>query len=183
MRKGVGRGMQIKIIYLLFSFFLQIPLAKNPLPQTLTITVIKPVANMFLISSGSSWLQILSPETAAQFFSGESTAYIAAWRGFEQQSQLQGQWLLGGELCQVLEAREPLREHREVTGVRVPVEVGRHRQHLSDTHKLVEIDWSQAKMGCKEKLSRVDVGKARLRGSIHGSLCREIKVVNLAALA
>lgn len=53
MRKDMRRGMKIKIIFLLFSFFLQIPLAKNRPPQTLTIAMIKPVANMFLISSGS----------------------------------------------------------------------------------------------------------------------------------
>lgn len=89
MRKDVGRGMETKIIFLLFPFFLQIPLAKNPLPQALTIGVIKPLANIFLISSGSS-------SGLGLFFSGESTAYIVAWRGFEQQSQLRGWWILGG---------------------------------------------------------------------------------------
>lgn len=56
MRKGVRRGMKIKIILLLFSFFLQVPLARNSFSQTLTIDVIMPMANMFLVSSGSSRL-------------------------------------------------------------------------------------------------------------------------------
>lgn len=45
---------------------------------------------------------------------------------------------MGGQLSQVLEAREPLRECGEVTRVRVPLETGRNRQHLSDTYRLVE---------------------------------------------
>lgn len=53
----------------------------------------------------------------------------------------------------------------------VPREFSRHRQHLPDTHR------GQAKMGC-EKLCRVDVGNAGLRGRIH-----RIKLVNPAALA
>jgi len=35
---------------------------------------------------------------------------------------------MGGQLCQVLEAREHLREHREVTGLRVLLETSRHPQ-------------------------------------------------------
>lgn len=72
---------------------------------------------------------------------------------------------MGGQLCQVLEGRKPLREHREVTGMRC-------QGSLADTDSTC-----QAKMGC-EKLCRVDVGNAGLRGSIHG-----IKLVNPAALA
>lgn len=54
MGKSVRRGRKIKIIFLFFSFFLQIPLARNSFSQTLTICVIKLMANVFLVSSGSS---------------------------------------------------------------------------------------------------------------------------------
>lgn len=72
----------------------------------------------------------------------------------------------GGQLSQVLEGREPLREHREVIGVRC------HRS-LAGTDSTC-----QAKMGC-EKLCRADAGNAGWGGSIH----RIIKLVNPAVLA
>lgn len=72
---------------------------------------------------------------------------------------------MGRHLCQVLEGREPLREHREVTGVTC-------HGNLADTDSTC-----QAKMGY-EKLCRVDIGNAGLRGSIHW-----IKPLNPAALA
>lgn len=136
-RKGVGRGMKIKIILLLFSFFL----SPNPFGTEYPSLnpdnrQLKPMAKKFLFSSGSSSLQILSAQTAAPFlFPGEITAYIAARRGFERQRQLQGQWVFGGQLCHVLEAREPLREHRKVTRVWRWAD----RQHLSDIHSPVKM--------------------------------------------
>ena len=119
---------------------------------------------MFLISSGSLWLQILFLQTSAQFFSGESTAYVAAWRDFEQQSQLRGWW---EDNC----ARSLRQESIWGSTERWPGWGCCWRP--ADTHRLVETYWRQAKKGCKEKLCRVDVGQAQLRGSVHGSLPRD----------